>query len=517
MKIRYKFIIGKIITLALLGLFCEILLRVATEVETCRTQVVQSNETLSMATSLRAQVRNQIVEAYEKFFMPELFALGGGSIEADHKESEARLAEYIKNSEAHSAGEQNDRSKVRSAESRSKLVESFKAVQGGLIEATKLFDAANLTAAKKKLAEVRQDAFNNKFLKIITEVVTAEESDMRLHEESLEKVVRYQREAIIWLSLAIIFSVITLDFLFVPSISKRLTKLDEATKEVAKGNLHITFADNGSDELSELAHSFVSMAQAIKSGQIRVSEQQMQLATAAKMSTLGEMAGGVAHEINTPLAVIQLRAEQLKEAAAEGGASNAFVSDSAEIITKTASRIARIVKGLRSFSRDGSKDPFERVSIRRIIEDTLDLCQERMKSSGVLLQLALPPESVCVDCRPTQISQVVLNLLTNANDAIETLPDRWIRLSVADTDKWVEICVTDCGNGIPKSVQKKLMQPFFTTKGIGKGTGLGLSMSRGMVQAHGGTIEVDDGCPNTRFVIRLPKDRSAETGEDIAA
>ena len=107
--------------------------------------------------------------------------------------------------------------------------------------------------------------------------------------------------------------------------------------------------------------------------------------------------------------------------------------------------------------------------------------------------------------RPTSLSQVVLNLMNNSYDAIEALPDRWIELSVTEFEEHYGIAITDCGQGIPPDVVKRLMEPFFTTKGIGKGTGLGLSLSKGIVEHHGGTLSYDAESPNTKFEIRLPK------------
>ncbi|MEK6579858.1 MAG: HAMP domain-containing sensor histidine kinase, partial [Bdellovibrionota bacterium] len=114
-------------------------------------------------------------------------------------------------------------------------------------------------------------------------------------------------------------------------------------------------------------------------------------------------------------------------------------------------------------------------------------------------------DSLAIQGRQTQLSQVLLNLFNNAYDAVQTLTDKWIKIKVADTDQWVEIWVTDSGPGISSEVVSKMFQPFFTTKGVGKGTGLGLSISKKIIETHGGTLNVEMESPNTCFRITLPK------------
>jgi len=104
-----------------------------------------------------------------------------------------------------------------------------------------------------------------------------------------------------------------------------------------------------------------------------------------------------------------------------------------------------------------------------------------------------------------------LNLLNNAVDAVQALPEKWVRLSVFEKGDELEIAITDSGNGIPESLRAKMGQPFFTTKEVGQGTGLGLSISRGIVEAHGGTLQLDTSCAHTRFVVRLPKSARTRT------
>jgi C4-dicarboxylate-specific signal transduction histidine kinase len=246
----------------------------------------------------------------------------------------------------------------------------------------------------------------------------------------------------------------------------------------------------------------------LKKSQEQVLNQQQSLIASSKMSALGEMAGGIAHEVNTPLAAIQMMAERAHERAESGDVSAQFVRENSERILKTTARITKIIHGLRTFCRDGSGDQFQTVSVKQLVEETIGLCMERFRRHDVQLNLEGLDEQLAFEGREIQISQVLLNLLNNAHDAVVDLSERWVTVSVLDRGSNVEIVVTDSGHGIPENVVQKIFQPFFTTKEIGKGTGLGLSIAFGIVSEHGGKLSVDASCPNTRFVIHLPKQRS---------
>jgi C4-dicarboxylate-specific signal transduction histidine kinase len=114
-------------------------------------------------------------------------------------------------------------------------------------------------------------------------------------------------------------------------------------------------------------------------------------------------------------------------------------------------------------------------------------------------------EDFNIKCRPGELAQVLLNLLNNSYDAVQDLPEKWVRVNLDSFGSTIDIRVTDSGPGIPAEISSKLMQSFFTTKEIGKGTGLGLSISKGIVEAHNGNIRIDNNCKNTCFVVTLPK------------
>ena len=231
---------------------------------------------------------------------------------------------------------------------------------------------------------------------------------------------------------------------------------------------------------------------------------------AAKMAALGEMSASVAHEVNNPLAAILLRAQRLDMLARTDTVDAAAVRKTAHDIDRTVDRIRRIVDALRAFARQGDEDPLRPERLAPIVEDTVELCGHRFRLAGIDLMVDPIPDALLVLCRATQVTQVLLNLLTNAYDAVEAQDTRWVRISVAATEAEVQIAVGDSGPGVPPEIADRIMEPFYTTKGIGRGTGLGLSLSEGIAAAHGGRLELDSRARPTRFVLTLKRAAALE-------
>jgi signal transduction histidine kinase len=235
--------------------------------------------------------------------------------------------------------------------------------------------------------------------------------------------------------------------------------------------------------------------------------------TAAKMAALGEMSANVAHEVNNPLAAILLRAERLAQLGRQDRLDTAATLKAAREISATCERIRRIIDALRSFARQGEGDPLRPEPVLDIVRDTLELCAQRFRMSAIELTVDPIPPELRVDCRNAQITQILVNLLSNAHDAIERTPHPWVRVTVEAAGEApgseVRIAVTDSGPGIPPEIAGRIMEPFFTTKAIGRGTGLGLSVSRGIAETHGGRLELDTRSARTRFVLTLRRSAPA--------
>ncbi|RYZ48759.1 MAG: GHKL domain-containing protein, partial [Proteobacteria bacterium] len=224
----------------------------------------------------------------------------------------------------------------------------------------------------------------------------------------------------------------------------------------------------------------------------------------AKMASLGEMAGSIAHEINNPLAIINFKTDMIRNRVAEGSIEPVQIESALMDIKNTAKRIAKIVKGLRHFSRNSDGDPMEIVPFNKILEETVQLCDQRFRNSGIGLHVNYSRDDV-IECRPIQISQILMNLLNNAFDAVSSMEERWVKVDIAADEHSLKIRVIDSGHGIPVGIVDKLMEPFFTTKDVGQGTGLGLSISNGVAMAHRGRIAYELYKGNTSFILDLPK------------
>lgn len=230
---------------------------------------------------------------------------------------------------------------------------------------------------------------------------------------------------------------------------------------------------------------------------------EMKLVESARLSILGEMASGIAHEINNPLAIILGKSQLLMYRLEKGSLNLDTDLRHFQTITNTCERIAKIIRGLRTYSRDAENDPFESVNLITIIQDTLELCNERFKYEEFKIHIECPAD-IKLECRAPQISQVLMNLFTNAFDAVIELPEKWIHINVKTIQNVIKMSFTDSGRGVSPLVAKKMMQPFYTTKDIGKGTGLGLSISKGIIENHHGTLTYEPDSEHTTFVLNIP-------------
>jgi PAS domain S-box-containing protein len=233
--------------------------------------------------------------------------------------------------------------------------------------------------------------------------------------------------------------------------------------------------------------------------------------SSARLSALGMMAGGIAHEINNPLGIIHAFASNLLEMAESGTVPLSELQHAGTRIKQTANRISKIVLSLRQIARDGSADPFQRTSVGEIVEHALELCKERFREHSVRLDTSIVDTRLHVFCREVQIAQVLLNLLQNAFDAVAALTaDRWVQLQVTCHEQSVIFAVIDSGPGVPSELRARIMEPFFTTKPVGKGTGLGLSLSKAIVEDHGGELKLSETQNHTCFSFSLPLSKEPE-------
>lgn len=256
---------------------------------------------------------------------------------------------------------------------------------------------------------------------------------------------------------------------------------------------------------------------------------ELQLLQSAKMASLGEMATGVAHELNQPLNNIGLMASRmLKRVNALPDADAAFCRERLGRIRDQVERAGRIIDQLRGFGRR-SERPLERVDVRLPLGHVEEMLASELEQDGIALRIALPPALPLVKAEPSQLEQVLVNLLLNARDAFRiaglTPPvGRYIRVeaerrTLEGGRPALALLVRDNGPGMSDEVRSRVFQPFFTTKDPGQGTGLGLSISYGLIRSFGGTLSVESRFGHgAEFAIVLPlADERDEATDDHPA
>jgi signal transduction histidine kinase len=238
----------------------------------------------------------------------------------------------------------------------------------------------------------------------------------------------------------------------------------------------------------------------------------------SKMASLGRMSSGVAHEINNPLSIILGLAAQVSEiAASDAGLKKEHLIKSMGTIEKSAQRIGKVVNSMRSFSKDSFQSTQLKTHMKEIIDEATSLCQARVRRSNVELIISDYHPELVVECQRTQISHVILCLITNALDAVEKTESPWIKIEVKDNDSHVEVSVTDSGPGLSKESAGKLFEAFYTTKEKGKAMGLSLNISKRWVEEHEGHLVLDAQSKNTRFVMTLPNKKEKKLALPLPA
>ena len=325
------------------------------------------------------------------------------------------------------------------------------------------------------------------------------------------------------------FDVILLDLGLPDSLGiEGISQIRQITREtpiiILTGNLDKDMAlsalrKGAEDYLEKGVYTSDSLIRAIqysverKKTEKTIQEQERALFSASKLMALGELTAFIFHEIRNPLCALSMNTELLDR----------YINGNGPIDRETLHRllasshrnirgIDKILDGLQRSVDGSAQEPFEEVQLADLFSGTVELCLNRFRSSQVSLQVEGVSQDLKLACRPTQITQVLVNLLNNAFDAVGSLEKKWVKLEVMDQPEFTEISVTDSGNGISEELSKKILETFFTTKPKGKGTGLGLSISKRIVEEHGGRFFIDHGCANTRFVARFPKRQMDELG-----
>ena len=311
------------------------------------------------------------------------------------------------------------------------------------------------------------------------------------------------RATAIFLSIAcggMIIALIVSSFL-AKGILQPIKELIFASHQWADGNLDYRVETTQKDEIAELTDTFNLMASSLKERDDRLKEYtHQQIMKSERLATLGQLAAGVAHEINNPLGAILMYAHlSLEEMPVEDSQRRNL-----DKVVGEATRCKDIVRGLLDFARQ-SEPSVEEADANEILKRTLSLLRNQALFQNIKITTTFSPSLPKAMMDTGQIQQVFTNIFLNAAEAMDGEGELIVATRTANDGEFVEIEFTDTGCGIPRENLEKIFDPFFTTKEVGRGTGLGLAVSFGIIAKHQGTIEVESHIgKGTTFIMRLP-------------
>ena len=289
-------------------------------------------------------------------------------------------------------------------------------------------------------------------------------------------------------------------------LTRQIEQLSSATHAVGKGKFDIQVAVTSRDEIGELAVSFNRMASELDTREKALKEAQSALVQSEKMAAFGQLGAGIAHEVKNPLAgILGLSQISLRKADKE-----TQLYKNLSIIEKETKRCKEIIENLLKFARQ-EKVSFERIGVNQVVEDATAIVDHQLGINKVTLEKRLGADLPQVMGNANQLEQVLMNLMINAQQAMEGDPGSVTVTTCCPDPEHVEIRISDTGPGIPEEIRSKIFEPFFTTKTVGKGTGLGLSVNYGIIKDHKGDIRVESGPEQgTEFIITLPVENERE-------
>jgi signal transduction histidine kinase len=236
----------------------------------------------------------------------------------------------------------------------------------------------------------------------------------------------------------------------------------------------------------------------------KVNLQHEQILLQDRLSTLGMMSAELAHEINSPLMVIDGRLKNCYNDLLEESVNRDRLQKNLDTVKRNSKRIQDILKNFKTMSKTGVNDVWEDIELESIFEEVADLTEHKINKSEIKLTFTRVSSEIVVCCRKIQIVQVISNLINNSIDAIQHLPDPWIEVNVDYLkNNEIQISVTDSGSGIPNEMAPYIFDAFVSTKTSEKGTGLGLSISKKIMKDHGGDLIYNSKSPRTQFILSI--------------
>jgi two-component system NtrC family sensor kinase len=289
-------------------------------------------------------------------------------------------------------------------------------------------------------------------------------------------------------------------------ILRPVRHLAEASRQIARGNLcaRVETDPHAAEELVELAEAFNIMAKSIAERDERLTENARKMSESKKLATLGQLAAGIAHEINNPLGGIVMYSHMLREEL-----QRPENRETVEKIAREADRCKKIVKGLLDFARQTKPERSE-ADINHVIDEVIGLLEHQTLFHGIKVERDFSTSAPLVNIDAAQMQEVFMNIIMNAAQAMSGRGTLTVVTRLADSRRAIEIEIRDTGPGIPPENVEKIFEPFFTTKEVGRGTGLGLSIAYGIVERHHGSIRVESEVGRgTAFFVKIPVQEAA--------
>jgi len=345
--------------------------------------------------------------------------------------------------------------------------------------------------------------------------------------KQIDWTIRKNTITIVGLSLGfVVLAAILVSLLVQRTVYEPLADLEGGASRLASGDLDHPIPVRSHDELGQLAESFNSMMHALRNSRAELEEwghtlehkveeatrelhlAQAEAARGEKLASVGLLAAGIAHELNNPLTGVLTFSTLVRKQMPDGSPE----AEDLDLVIHETRRCASIIRRLLDFAREKAPEK-NFTDLNRLIESTVDLVSEPARAADIQISLDLDETLPPVWLDDNLLEQVIMNMLVNAQHAIEGSGSISIRTrkrlhqrrNADQAEEMAEITIRDSGCGIPPEHLQRIFDPFFTTKGVGKGTGLGLSVSHGTIEAHGGTIEVESEVgEGTEFRIYLP-------------
>jgi len=294
-------------------------------------------------------------------------------------------------------------------------------------------------------------------------------------------------------------------------VTTPIHRLAAKVRNLAEGDLSVRCRSDRNDEVGSLARTFDYLADSLETAQQQRDEAEAKACQAAKLASVGELAGGLAHEINNPLNNIRSLATLVERDLPEAVPDR--VRRDLGTLRQECEQCSRIIQGLLNFGRQLEPE-FRPVNVPELVDQTLELLERKARSSGLWLNRTVATETIpAVMGDANQLQQVVVNTVLNALQASEEGQE--VSVAVSESGGTVRIRVADNGPGIGPENQDRVFDPFFSTKPEGQGSGLGLSVSYGIVERHGGDIRLDSGPGRgTTVTIELPAADELGSAED---